>query len=187
MLMSSAEYRESLRRYNPRVFVDGRAVESVADEPAFAPGLAAIGITYDFALREEYRPLMIARQATSGKIGQSHAAHQRDEHRPAVQARGGAAGLPGERLRATLSRRTTRSMRLPGDAADRRPAGNRLSPAVRHLPAPGPGRGPDARRRHDRRQGRPRRRPHSRPTRTSTCTSSSAGRTGSSSAAPRRS
>src|SRR5512132_676390 len=68
MLMSSAEYRESLRRYAPRVFLGGRAVESVADEPAFAPGLAAIGVTYDFALREEYRPLMTARQATSGKF-----------------------------------------------------------------------------------------------------------------------
>ena len=33
MLMNAADYRESLRRYWPRVFVDGRAVESVADAP----------------------------------------------------------------------------------------------------------------------------------------------------------
>ena len=32
MLMSAADYRESLRRYRPRVFVDGQRVESVADE-----------------------------------------------------------------------------------------------------------------------------------------------------------
>ncbi len=31
-LMSSADYRESLRRYRPMVFVDGRRVDSVADE-----------------------------------------------------------------------------------------------------------------------------------------------------------
>ena len=30
-LMSGADYRESLRRYRPTVFVDGRRVESVAD------------------------------------------------------------------------------------------------------------------------------------------------------------
>ena len=32
MLMNAADYRESLRRYKPRVFVDGRSIESVADE-----------------------------------------------------------------------------------------------------------------------------------------------------------
>src|SRR5919202_5534144 len=67
MLMSSAEYRESLRRYTPRVFVNGRRVENVADEPLFTPGINAIGLTYDFALDEQHRPLMLATQATSGK------------------------------------------------------------------------------------------------------------------------
>ena len=60
MLMSAADYRESLRRYRPVVYVDGRRVESVADEPSLAPGVAAIGVTYDFALREATRPLMRA-------------------------------------------------------------------------------------------------------------------------------
>jgi 4-hydroxybutyryl-CoA dehydratase/vinylacetyl-CoA-Delta-isomerase len=61
MLMSSQDYRDSLRRYRPRVYVDGRAVESVADEPAFAPGVNALGLTYDFALREHLAPVMRAR------------------------------------------------------------------------------------------------------------------------------
>jgi 4-hydroxybutyryl-CoA dehydratase / vinylacetyl-CoA-Delta-isomerase len=60
MLMSAADYRESLRRYRPRVFVDGEAVASVADHPALAPGVAAVGLTYDFALREELKPVMRA-------------------------------------------------------------------------------------------------------------------------------
>ncbi len=68
MLMSAAEYRESLRRYRPRVFVNGEHVESVADEPRLAPGINAIGITYDFALQEQHKPLMLARQGTSGKV-----------------------------------------------------------------------------------------------------------------------
>src|SRR5438132_899600 len=40
MFMSAADYRESLRRYSPRVFIDGHAVESVADDPRLAPGIA---------------------------------------------------------------------------------------------------------------------------------------------------
>jgi 4-hydroxybutyryl-CoA dehydratase/vinylacetyl-CoA-Delta-isomerase len=68
MLMSGADYRESLRAYKPRVFVNGNAVESVADEPLLAPGIAGVGVTYDFALMKEHAPIMTARQGTSGKI-----------------------------------------------------------------------------------------------------------------------
>jgi 4-hydroxybutyryl-CoA dehydratase/vinylacetyl-CoA-Delta-isomerase len=67
MLMSSADYKDSLRGLKPSVYVNGRAVESVADDPALAPGINAMGVSYDFALRNEYRPLMVARQHTSGK------------------------------------------------------------------------------------------------------------------------
>lgn len=65
--MTAADYRESLRRYKPRVFVNGSAVASVADEPLLAPGIAGVGVTYDFAHRAEYAPIMTARQGTSGK------------------------------------------------------------------------------------------------------------------------
>lgn len=67
MLMSAADYRESLRAYKPRVFVNGNVVDSVADEPLLAPGIAGVGVTYDFALRQEHVPIMTARQGTSGK------------------------------------------------------------------------------------------------------------------------
>ena len=67
MLMSAADYRESLRRYRPRVFVNGRQIESVADAPELAPGIRATGVTYDFAKRAEHVPLMTARQGTSGR------------------------------------------------------------------------------------------------------------------------
>jgi len=67
MLMNAADYRESLRAYRPRVFVEGRLVNSVADEPLLAPGVAGVGVTYDFAHVEAHRKLMTAVQATSGK------------------------------------------------------------------------------------------------------------------------
>lgn len=67
MLMTAADYRDSLRRYSPRVFINGQAVASVADEPLLAPGVNAVGITYDFAHKVEHSALMTARQGTSGK------------------------------------------------------------------------------------------------------------------------
>ena len=66
-LMTGNDYRESLRRYRPRVFVDGRVVASVADEPALRPGINAVALTYDFAHRSDYTPLMRAVQHTSGR------------------------------------------------------------------------------------------------------------------------
>jgi 4-hydroxybutyryl-CoA dehydratase/vinylacetyl-CoA-Delta-isomerase len=65
--MNAADYRESLRRYSPRVFVNGRRVDNVTDEPLLAPGIAGVGVTYDFAHKPEHQALMLARQSTSGK------------------------------------------------------------------------------------------------------------------------
>ncbi len=61
MLMSAADYRESLRRYRPTVYVDGNHVADVADEPSLAPGINALGVSYDFALRESTQALFRAR------------------------------------------------------------------------------------------------------------------------------
>jgi 4-hydroxybutyryl-CoA dehydratase / vinylacetyl-CoA-Delta-isomerase len=66
-LMTGDDYRESLRRLHPRVFIDGRRVESVADDPILQPGINAIALTYDYAHKPEFAPLMTAVQHTSGK------------------------------------------------------------------------------------------------------------------------
>jgi 4-hydroxybutyryl-CoA dehydratase / vinylacetyl-CoA-Delta-isomerase len=66
-LMTGDDYRESLRRLHPRVFIDGRRVESVADDPMLQPGINAIALTYDYAHKPELAPLMTAVQHTSGK------------------------------------------------------------------------------------------------------------------------
>ena len=67
-LMSGDDYRESLRRYRPRVFVDGRQVACVADEPALRPGVNALAYTYDFALREDVAPIALATQASRNRV-----------------------------------------------------------------------------------------------------------------------
>jgi 4-hydroxybutyryl-CoA dehydratase / vinylacetyl-CoA-Delta-isomerase len=66
-MMSSAAYKESLRRLKPVVYVDGRKIESVADDPSLAPGVNALGITYDFALNPALAPLMLAKDSYSGR------------------------------------------------------------------------------------------------------------------------
>ena len=66
-LMSGDDFRESLRHYKPRVFLDGRQIDSVVDERGFGPGINAIALTYDYALKAKYAPIMTARQHTSGK------------------------------------------------------------------------------------------------------------------------
>lgn len=67
MLMTAANYKESLRAYKPRVYANGHAVESVPDEPLLAPGMNAVGITYDFAHAPDYLLMIRATQGTSGR------------------------------------------------------------------------------------------------------------------------
>jgi 4-hydroxybutyryl-CoA dehydratase/vinylacetyl-CoA-Delta-isomerase len=66
-LMTSADYRESLRRYKPVVYVDGQLIDSVADAVSLQPGINALGVSYDFALDPAKAPLMTALQTASGK------------------------------------------------------------------------------------------------------------------------
>ncbi len=61
-LMTGEEYRESLRRLKPVVYVDGQLIESVADAPALRPGVNALSFTYDFALRPEVVQIALATQ-----------------------------------------------------------------------------------------------------------------------------
>ena len=67
-LMSGDDFRESLRRYKPRVFLDGQQVANVVEERGFGPGINAIALTYDYALKAKYAPIMTAVQHTSGKL-----------------------------------------------------------------------------------------------------------------------
>ena len=67
-LMSGDAYRESLRSYKPKVYVDGREVASVADDPALRPGINALAFTYDYALRPELEPIALATQSARNRV-----------------------------------------------------------------------------------------------------------------------
>jgi 4-hydroxybutyryl-CoA dehydratase/vinylacetyl-CoA-Delta-isomerase len=66
--MTGVDFRESLRRTQPRMAVDRRRDDSVADEPAFQSGINAIALTYDFAQPPRYAPRMTAVQHGSGQL-----------------------------------------------------------------------------------------------------------------------
>jgi 4-hydroxybutyryl-CoA dehydratase/vinylacetyl-CoA-Delta-isomerase len=61
------EYVESLRGLNPIVYIKGKLVESVPNEPLLQPGINAIALTYEYALKPEYRDIMIATSHITGK------------------------------------------------------------------------------------------------------------------------
>jgi 4-hydroxybutyryl-CoA dehydratase/vinylacetyl-CoA-Delta-isomerase len=67
-LMSGDDYCESLRSRKPKVYVDGRLVASVADDPALRPGINALAFTYDFALRPELAPVALATQSRRNRV-----------------------------------------------------------------------------------------------------------------------
>ncbi len=67
MLMTGDAYRDSLRSYDPRVFINGERVTSVADDPRFAPGINGVAVTYDFAHQAAHQQLLTAVQHTSGQ------------------------------------------------------------------------------------------------------------------------
>lgn len=64
-LMTASDFRESLRRYRPVVYVDGQLIDSVADAPSLQPGIQALGVTYDFAHDPAMALLMTAVQSTN--------------------------------------------------------------------------------------------------------------------------
>jgi 4-hydroxybutyryl-CoA dehydratase/vinylacetyl-CoA-Delta-isomerase len=67
-MMTGEQYRESLRRLKPVVYVDGRLVESVADDAALRPGVNALAYTYDFALDPKVAPIALATQASRNRV-----------------------------------------------------------------------------------------------------------------------
>lgn len=67
MLMNSDDYRDSLKSLNPVVYVNGQRIKSVVDAPSLAPGINAIGLSYDVAHGADSDRLATAVQSTSGK------------------------------------------------------------------------------------------------------------------------
>ena len=66
-MMTSQQYEESLRRLNLIVYMFGKRVENVVDDPIIRPSMQAVAKTYDLAHRPEHEDIMTATSHITGK------------------------------------------------------------------------------------------------------------------------
>ena len=66
-LMNAKQYEESLRKLNFNVWMFGKRVENVVDNPIIRPSMNAVAATYEFAHYPEYEDLMTATSHITGK------------------------------------------------------------------------------------------------------------------------
>ncbi len=66
-LMTGAEYVESLRKLNTRVYMFGEPIENWVDHPMIRPSINCVAMTYDLAHDPQYADLMTAKSSLTGK------------------------------------------------------------------------------------------------------------------------
>ena len=66
-MMTPEQYEESLRQLNLVVYLFGKRLGNVVDDPVLRPSMNAVAKTYELAGRPEYEDLMTARSHLTGK------------------------------------------------------------------------------------------------------------------------
>lgn len=66
-LMTGAEYIESLKKLNTRVYLFGEKVENWVDHPMIRPSIDCVAMTYELAHEAEYKDLMTAKSSLTGE------------------------------------------------------------------------------------------------------------------------
>jgi 4-hydroxybutyryl-CoA dehydratase/vinylacetyl-CoA-Delta-isomerase len=66
-MMTARQYRESLRKLRLEVYMFGKRIENVVDDPIIRPSMNAVAATYELAARPECAELMTAVSHLSGK------------------------------------------------------------------------------------------------------------------------
>ena len=66
-MMTGAQYIESLRKLNTRVYMFGEKIENWVDHPMIRPSINCVAVTYDLALDPQYEDLMTATSNLTGK------------------------------------------------------------------------------------------------------------------------
>jgi 4-hydroxybutyryl-CoA dehydratase/vinylacetyl-CoA-Delta-isomerase len=66
-MMTAEQYEESLRSLNLVVFMFGKQLHNVVDDPIIRPSMQAVAKTYEMAHRPEYEDIMTATSHSSGK------------------------------------------------------------------------------------------------------------------------
>ena len=79
-LMTGAQYIESLRKLNTRVYMFGEKIENWVDHPMIRPSINCVAMTYDLANDPQYEDLMTAKSHLTGeKINRFAHIHQSTE------------------------------------------------------------------------------------------------------------
>jgi 4-hydroxybutyryl-CoA dehydratase / vinylacetyl-CoA-Delta-isomerase len=68
MLMTGAQYIESLRKLKTRVYMFGEKIENWVDHPMIRPSVNCLAMTYDLAHDHEYTDLMTAKSSLTGEV-----------------------------------------------------------------------------------------------------------------------
>jgi 4-hydroxybutyryl-CoA dehydratase / vinylacetyl-CoA-Delta-isomerase len=66
-MMTAAQYEESLRKLNLDVYMLGKKITNVVDDPVIRPSMNAVAKTYEMAHRPEHEDLMTVRSHLTGK------------------------------------------------------------------------------------------------------------------------
>lgn len=66
-LMTGAQYLDSIRKLKTKVYMFGKLVDNIVDNPIIRPSLNSVAMTYDLAHEAEYEDLMTATSNLTGK------------------------------------------------------------------------------------------------------------------------
>ncbi len=67
VLMTSKEYEKSLRKLNLVVYMFGKKLENVVDNPIINPSMKAVSMTYDLAQKPKYEEITCTTFHITGK------------------------------------------------------------------------------------------------------------------------
>ena len=67
-LMTKEQYIESLKKLNLKVYMFGKLVNNITDNPIIKPSMNSVALTYDLAQKDEYKDLMLARSTLTGEV-----------------------------------------------------------------------------------------------------------------------
>jgi len=67
-LLTGAQYEESLRKMNFKVYLQGELVKNPVDNPIIRPSMNSVKMTYDLALDPEHVDLMTAKSSITGEV-----------------------------------------------------------------------------------------------------------------------
>lgn len=66
-MMTAQEYKESLRQLNLTVYMFGKKLDNIVDDPIIRPSMNAVAMTYALAHHPEYEKIMTAKSHLTGK------------------------------------------------------------------------------------------------------------------------